>query len=1695
MRPPGTDARFERAKKSQKIKREEFIMAWTSTFTVSAGETSTGLLVGAQTLPDAVTSDLYVYGSALQTVADNGAIIRVLAGGETTSTMLGGTSKSQEIIEHTGVANDTVIDVANGYQWQRGSTYRTIIRNGSQCLVGANAISYDTVVSGGSQDLRSAGAKAYRTVVSAATGLKISSGTYAEGTIIRNGHAMVYTGGSAVDTVISGGQLCVAAGAYASNVTIIAGRDARLVLSNSTEVVATGNIVFDMSKTAIVTDTTSYLLNNWQRLSSDAVCSIVVAETDQLSGDYCFAGGVGSLTPTLTVRTDTGIELGSITNKGSILHTEYGSYRLHMNNFMYLDIVADPVAVFEGTTVVSRGTTVDAVTVNASREAYVRKGGTLNNLTVTAAAQGKVVVYDSGTLNNATIDGAAATGNIVISNGGVANSTTLVNGGAAAALLRLSGGVGNDTVASAGQVLVYEGGVANRTVLRGGVQKILRAGAKAYDTVISGGSMEVAAGGSASNVTIMAGARLVLSNSTEVVATGNIVFDMSETAVVTDTSSYLLNNWQRLSSDATFTFVVAEDDQLSGDYCVAGGVGSLRPTASVRTDTGIELGSITNNGSMLHTEYGSYRLYMNNFMYLSITGGSPAELWSGNTRTQSGTVLENITVNAGMSAFAYNGGTISSATVTGAGRLFVYSGGSAIDTTVDQGELILSSGAVAQNNIISGSATFLRVYSGGVASDTQLLTSGARELIYSGGTSLKTIVAESSAFQNVGSYTAGVDNTGALAVSAQLTGIYAEQNVYSGAVAQYTSVLASNAVQNVYADAVATGTLLNAQSAMLKVSSGGLALDAIVREGRLAVRGGTISRAVIASASGKVARIDVSSGGVASSTIIESGIFMVSSGGKTYDAAIHSGYVSVSNGAVASRTRVVGESGYIEVLSAGSAVDTVVFANSQRVSSGGSATHTIVGGSGFDLVAGYEASAVVVAGQQQALSGGRIVGTVVKNGYQKVNGGGIASDTIVSGIGAWQVVYSDGQANNVYIDSGACQMLSSGASATSVTIASGGSVYMRAGTTVLESPVFSGGWLVVSSGCRVNLNSSATNGKITIDFLSGSNNTSGIINDISKLGSNFQLHVTGMTSGRQYKIADVGNTSLTVYCDWGGVIFGRIYETALRAGQSYTNAAQGITYSMNNAGTVITTASFSLTAKTTAATLTTADTLVNSADRAARWNANTTYSGSVTLANNSIAGDAWLVIDGTNVSGALYGASGTFNHDVNIAINSGTIRNLAAGATAGDSVAGVHLTVEDGNFTGTAYAGGFGNVNGDVRTYIHGGTYAKDFYAGALANKLGTTTSITGEIYTMIAIGEFSGNIYGASAVKTDKTKGNNLRHSVGDVTLWFGGQGKNVAGENFCIFAGGYATGDATGTVYTVGDITLHMGGGDWGDTSGNGRGVFGGIMASGVRTQAQNITIDIDHGIMGNVYGGGWAQKGGASIAGDVNITVAFDAQVRNIFGGGSHSTSGGTTQVSNVNITIAGGNVIGNIFARGHLDGDAVTGDAAVTFIGGNDYSCNVYGYNYIASADGDSTLNFSNYTGTLSGNIGGFDSVAFTDGTAMTLGTAAADVNNGKWEFDLAGRDDALADTSLLTWSGADFAGDTVRVNFADATQAAAGWSIATAAFDATTTFDFYIGSSETPAATVAYNTAIDGGAFNGWGFTSVDGTLKFAQITA
>ena len=658
-----------------------------------------------------------------------------------------------------------------------------------------------------------------------------------------------------------------------------------------------------------------------------------------------------------------------------------------------------------------------------------------------------------------------------------------------------------------------------------------------------------------------------------------------------------------------------------------------------------------------------------------------------------------------------------------------------------------------------------------------------------------------------------------------------------------------------------------------------------------------------------------------------------------------------------------------------------------------------------------------------------------------------------------------------------------------ITVESGATLQLGAGAAIDNTVVKAGGALEITSGAD-------TGTKLTLDFTGAASGASTDVNDLGLVGASTTVYVEGLGQAfGTYTLGSgaTGDEKFTLLSGNGNdyamdgtltsvvdAFTGKTYSTSVDAGALKITAAAG---------------THTIAAVNTAEALATSGATFNGSDREAKWTENTAAATNVYLASGMTDGNAWLEIDGYNGSTAttLYGtaANQVFDGAVNLDIKSGSLRNLAAGAGTGGSVKAVNLSFDGATLNGVGYAGGFGSVTGTTDTQIADGTFTKDFYAGALANKLTTATNV-GDVAMTIAGGTFSGNIYGASAVKTDTTKGNGTRHTAGDVTLTIT-DGETTKGTQACIFAGGYAAGDATGTVYTVDSVTIDISGGDWGTAAG-GRGIFGGIMASGVEAQvlgAVNITVSGD-ATMGNVFGGGWAQKtGGKSIVGDVNINIA-GGTIANVFGGGSHSISGGATEAGDVTITVSGGNITGAIYARGQLAGDA-TEAAEVIFTGATDFGCDVFGYSYVGGSASDANLSFSGYTGEFAGAIGGFNGITFDGATAMELATAAADVSNGAWEFDLTDRASALAGTSLLTWSTGDFANDTIKVSFADDTQAQGGWNIATVAEEfAGTTFAVEVGGSEI-ANGLAYGDQIATGDYAGFGFELESGVLKFKNI--
>ncbi|MBP5530478.1 MAG: hypothetical protein J6Y54_00405, partial [Lentisphaeria bacterium] len=728
--------------------------------------------------------------------------------------------------------------------------------------------------------------------------------------------------------------------------------------------------------------------------------------------------------------------------------------------------------------------------------------------------------------------------------------------------------------------------------------------------------------------------------------------------------------------------------------------------------------------------------------------------------------------------------------------------------------------------------------------------------------------------------------------------------------------------------------------------------------------------------------------GSASDFSIHSGGTILVIGGKAGDVKLSGGSAIVSGGVVAGATL---SSGGMTV-SGGVVADAVISGGTLSME-GGEVSGTLLR-TGSMVVSGGTAYDNTVVGGTLVMSGGTAVGGSVTGGNVNMYDG-VMSDTAISG--SVKVVLSGGTLADIDLQWG--QIFScyggtfsggmiarpvsvytvSNFHAEDLTIASGGLLRQQTNTatgqtwdndSIRNITVLAGGALRIYYGGMIN---SGFSGKLTLDLTGAKGcDTAMVQRNLSVFKNNGEVLVIASeeVGDYQYLLANLDNiaTTLNTQIAPGTVISldptYKAYNPTL--GQSYT-----FNYDSTAKELWLVTApeAYTYTVAETAGALATT---LNKNDRAAKWDSTTEYTAPVYLTSGMTTGNAWLEIAGLkdDAEATVYGtaAGDSLAGAINIKLTDGTLRNLAAGAAAGGSVKAVNFEMTGGELAGNTYAGGMGDVTEAANTTIAGGTLAaeKNFYAGALWNKQSTATSV-GKVTLTVKGGELKGNVYGASAVKTGAiaTADNDAaKHTVGDVTISLANG--TATDHKFCVFAGGYATGtDSTklASVYDVGDIDVSVTGGTWGDADDawGGRGLFGGVFASGVKATAEDVTITITGGTFGNVYGGGWAQKNGVSVVDDVEITIS-GGTIANVFGGGTHSTSGGSTIVDDVSINISGGNITGDIFARGQADGDVVTGDeVSVTFTGATDFGCGVFGYTYVGgTANSDAVLSYTAYT---------------------------------------------------------------------------------------------------------------------------------------
>ncbi len=271
-----------------------------------------------------------------------------------------------------------------------------------------------------------------------------------------------------------------------------------------------------------------------------------------------------------------------------------------------------------------------------------------------------------------------------------------------------------------------------------------------------------------------------------------------------------------------------------------------------------------------------------------------------------------------------------------------------------------------------------------------------------------------------------------------------------------------------------------ASGGVLQVSGGGVASTTMVASGGLAIvlsGGSTVSATLIGNGptmSGAVAAQEtVSSGGVASGTTVSSGgRQLVLDGGVTVGTVVSGGVEVVSSGGAASGATVNG--GGFQYVEAGGATSatTVLGGGLAVVSAGGTARGTVIDSSGTEIVsAGGNDFGAMVSGLSFASGAavqdvyGTATGAMLgAGGVQVVEAGGLAVATTVGGGGLSGVQDVFGTASGTIIASGGQDDIALGGVTLATTVLAGGFEFVLSTGTASGTVIASGGSALVSSG-------------------------------------------------------------------------------------------------------------------------------------------------------------------------------------------------------------------------------------------------------------------------------------------------------------------------------------------------------------------------------------------------------------------------------------------------------------------------------------------------------------------------------------------------------------------------------------------------------------------------------------------------------
>lgn len=1030
-------------------------------YIIEEGMTSSGIVLNA-----ADYMGIFEKGTADNTTVNSGGSIAIFESGIANDTTVN--SGGNMNVYESGTANDTMVNSGGRMNVSVGGTATSIVENGGYVKVadGANVtfvpnvfsglvisnasatVHSDTtadspVIEGNGKLVVSSGGVASGAMVKSNAWIDVQSdGTISNTTIFSAGRVYVYTEGSAVSTTVrSFGALYLGLDNYGSGgsaVKTTIDTNGSMYISNggvanSTTVSRGGNLI--VSHNGIASDTVIESGGNVSITSGASANNVIVSKDGNLIVSY---GGIAT----------------EIKENGGYVYIDRGTATFASNTFT-------------GETVTYRAT--------------VHSGTTANSTTI--LSQGGLSVFNGGNANNTIVD---SWGSLYISSGGSACDTTvnigqmfISSGGYASKVLLL----GQDDRAE-GDIYISKGGVVDAvTVSDYGDYYVLSEGTAIKTVVNSTGNMEISSGGTA----------------TEIIENGGFVKveDGAQVAFAANSfSGLVLSGWQSINKSErtqdsasihSGTTAFNTDVQSDGIMLVFSG-GSISNTSVCSNGVvaissggtadstmlnrrgimnvsygGVANGITVNPGGTLSVESsGTATEIIENGGYVSFQKGANGTFISNtfsdivlshSASVHSGTVANNININAQGQLSVFSDGIANSTTVNSSGSMIVFDGGKGNSTTVyGSGECAVSSGGIADDVKVYAGGT-LRITNGGSITGKMSFLAGAVVSVEKGAIinfdlsrtteKDKSLLSDWSLIQGAPDYTITVkanqetrvykladsadefdgtitvqntsgESLGMLSVDGMLDaenrryvlGLSEGSLFLTCSVVPITGKVISNEVVIVEQDEVYQDTTINSGGEFF-VNSGGIADSNTINNcGSMWIRSGGITDATIVNASGF---LYVSSGGEATEIVENGGYVKIADGANVtfVPNAINNIELSNTSATVHSNTTVncaiVNENAKLYVYYGGTATD--ITENGGYVEIGNGASATFFSNSFTGVVLSNSQSATVHSGTTANDT------TIDSRGMLKVYSGGTANSTIILQDGRMDV-YSGGIANN-----------------------------------------------------------------------------------------------------------------------------------------------------------------------------------------------------------------------------------------------------------------------------------------------------------------------------------------------------------------------------------------------------------------------------------------------------------------------------------------------------------------------------------------------------------------------------------------------------------------------------------------------------------------------------------------------------------